>query len=267
MGIKSVQNVNLHDDRIGEERCNKSGCLMKIIEYNGNNDLIVEFQDEYHYLVHTDYKSFKNGSVRNPYHPKIYGVVATGSKYKTRYGNETTKEYLAWYDMLRRCFDKKYKKNFSTYKDVTCCKEWLLFENFYEWLHEQDNFDKWLNNKKWCLDKDILKKGNKIYSPYTCCLVPMHVNNLFIKNNKSRNGLPIGVSKTNKNKYVVNYRNGHEDISRPSGYFSTINEAFEAYKEYKENVIKQVAQKEFDDGNITSGCYEAMMKYNVETTD
>lgn len=70
-----------------------------------------------------------------------------------------------------------------------------------------------------------------------------------------------------KNKYVVNYRNGHEDISRPSGYFSTINEAFEAYKEYKENVIKQVAQKEFDDGNITSGCYEAMMKYNVETTD
>lgn len=46
MGIKSVQNVNLHDDRIGEERCNKSGCLMKIIEYNGNNDLIVEFQDD-----------------------------------------------------------------------------------------------------------------------------------------------------------------------------------------------------------------------------
>ena len=113
MGIKSVQNVNLHDDRIGEERCNKSGCLMKIIEYNGNNDLIVEFQDEYHYLVHTDYKSFKNGSVRNPYHPKIYGVAATGSKYKTRYGNETTKEYLAWYDMLRRCFDKKYKKIFQ----------------------------------------------------------------------------------------------------------------------------------------------------------
>ena len=35
----------------------------------------------------------------------------------------------------------------------------------------------------------------------------------------------------------------------------------------KENLIKQIAQIEFDKGNITKVCYDAMMKYEVEITD
>ena len=34
-------------DYIGEEKYNYQGCLMKIIEYNNANNLIVEFQDEH----------------------------------------------------------------------------------------------------------------------------------------------------------------------------------------------------------------------------
>lgn len=29
------------------------------------------------------------------------------------------------------------------------------------------------------LDKDILKKGNKLYSPRTCCIVPLDLNSAF----------------------------------------------------------------------------------------
>ena len=46
----------------------------------------------------------------------------------------------------------------------------------------------------WQLDKDILIKGNKIYSPDTCCFVPSEINNLFVGCNKSRGSLPIGVT-------------------------------------------------------------------------
>ena len=95
--------------------------------------------------------------------------------------------------MINRCFYEKIKEEHPTYKNVTCSEEWLLFENFYEWLHLQENFDKWYNEDKWCLDKDILVKGNKIYSPKTCCLVPQNVNTLFTKKNANRGKLPIGV--------------------------------------------------------------------------
>ena len=51
------------------------------------------------------------------------------------------------------------------------------------------------------------------------------------------------------------------------GRRKTIEEAFNIYKEYKENIIKQVAQEEYSLGNITKKCYDAMMSYEVEITD
>ena len=49
--------------------------------------------------------------------------------------------------------------------------------------------------------------------------------------------------------------------------YATPEEAFFAYKTYKEKLIKQIAQIEFDKDNITKTCYDAMMKYKVEITD
>ena len=44
-------------------------------------------------------------------------------------------------------------------------------------------------------------------------------------------------------------------------------QSFQLYKIRKENTIKQVAKEEYDKGNITKRCYDAMMKYKVEITD
>lgn len=52
----------------------------------------------------------------------------------------------------------------------------------------------------WALDKDILVKGNKIYSPETCCFVPQEINNLFTKRKSCRGTLPIGVKYIKENK-------------------------------------------------------------------
>jgi hypothetical protein len=253
-------------NRLGEERISNQGCLMKIVEYNKANDIVVEFQDEYRAKVRTRYEHFMDGSIKNPYCPSVLGVGMIGEKYPSKINNKKTKEYQTWHGMLVRCFDEKFKEKCPSYKDVTCCKEWLLFENFYEWLHSQENFEKWLNGEKWNVDKDILVKGNRIYMSERCCLVPCNVNNLFVKKNKNRGNLPIGVTKRN-NRFFAQCSNfsgeGHEGL----GYHIDSIDAFMTYKNRKEEIIKQVAQEEYEKGNITKNCYEAMMRYEVEIDD
>ena len=194
----------------------------------------------------------------------ICGVGITGSKYPVSINKKHLKEYKTWTDMIYRCFDENKKKRHPRYKDVTCCDKWLNYENFYEWLHSQENFEQWLNGERWNLDKDILIKGNKIYSSEACCLVPQSVNILFIKNNKQRGDLPIGVSRSN-NKFKSEYHASNCHVYL--GVYETVEDAFLKYKNAKESYIKQVARLEFDNGNITKRCYDAMMNYKVEIDD
>ncbi len=257
-------------ERLGEEKLNYQGCLMKIVEYNNTLNIIVEFQDEYKARVHTCYAQFRSGSIKNPYCISVYSHGIVGDKCPASINGKSIKEYKAWNDMLRRCYGNiKGEKHKRNYGDVTCCKEWFFYENFYEWLHKQENFNKWLNGERWNLDKDILVKGNKIYSPETCCLVPSNVNNLFTKRNIARGSLPIGVhkNKNKNNKYVAQCQNPFIHKYIVIGEYKTSEEAFQNYKIYKEDIIKQVAQNEYDKGNITKQCYDAMMNYEVEITD
>lgn len=253
--------------RINEEKLNNQGFLMKIINYNNANDIMVEFQDKYKGKVHTNYANFSKGLVKNPYSPSVYGVGINGTKYPMFINKILVKEYSTWLHVIERCFSQKRKKSNPTYQDIKCCDEWLLYENFYEWLHKQENFHKWLTHEKWEIDKDILVKGNKTYSPKTCVLVPHNVNCLFLKCNAARNNLPIGIEKV-KDKFAVYCNNSFENSRKKHiGTFSDKETAFKAYKGYKENLIKQVAQDEYKKGNITFKCYKAMMDYEVEITD
>lgn len=45
----------------------------------------------------------------------------------------------------------------------------------------------------WQLDKDLLFKGNKVYSPDTCLLVPRWLNNFVTENDSDRGEYMIGV--------------------------------------------------------------------------
>lgn len=262
--IRREVQVNQKSERLGEERLNCQGCLMKIVEYNGYANIVVEFQDEYKIRINSTYDTFVKGAIKNPYYPSVFGVGIVGNKHKSRVNGLYTKEYRTWQNMLGRCFTKTYE----TYDDVTCCKEWFLFDNFYEWLHSQENFDKWLNGEKWAIDKDILIKRNKIYSPDTCCLVPHNVNILFLTRKKSRGDLPIGVHyKKESKKYMAYCSNGEKGTHDYLGLHETKEEAFLAYKNHKEFKIKHLAEEEFLNGNITKKCYDAMMNYQVEITD
>lgn len=257
---------NIIIDRLNEENVNYQGCAMTVVEYNKAIDINVEFQDEYKARVHTDYRCFKKGKVKNPYYPEVYGVGMIGNKYTTGAHSRHIKEYNAWIHMLERCYNDTTKQKFPTYKDATCCVEWFLYENFYEWLHSQENFEKWFKGKGWAIDKDIISKGNKIYSPKTCCLVPQNVNSLFVQKNATRGELPIGVSKNYKN-FSVSCQNPLTGRREYLGTYKTMEDAFLVYKKYKENLIKQISNIEYSKGNISKQCYDAMMKYEIEITD
>lgn len=252
--------------RLGEERLNNQGCLMKIIEYNKATDIIVEFQDEYKGKVHTQYGNFVLGNVNNPYLPSAFNIGIIGNKYPTKINGKHVKEYASWSSMLQRCYDVEFKKRCPAYNGCEVCKEWLSYENFYEWLRGQENFEQWYNGKRWCLDKDIINKGNKVYSPENCCLVPNNVNVLFTNRRNHRGRLPIGVSK-NGNKFTSRCCNPITGKMDGLGNHSDEILAFLAYKKHKENIIKQVAEIEYNNNNITKQCYEAMMNYKVEITD
>lgn len=264
-----VRNPMIDKNKIGMIRYNHQNCPMKIIEYNNSLDILVEFQDDYKIKRRTTFNEFRRGNLKNPYFPSVYGVGIIGEKYPVSYNKKAIKEYNTWTLMLARCYCN-FEGN-ERYEDVTCCKEWLLYENFYEWLHSQENFEQWLNGNKWDLDKDILFKGNKIYSPTTCCLVPHNVNSLFIKSNAMRGEYPIGVGYKEKEcRYyarVSMVRNGKQ-YRKMVGRYPTPEDAFYlGYKPEKEKYIKKIAQEEYDKGNITQCCYEAMMNYKVEITD
>ena len=253
-------------EKLHQEKLNKQGSLMKIVEYTNSNNIVVEFQDEYKTKVNAQYCNFKSGSIKNPYQPSVYGVGIIGNKYPVSENCKHTKEYKTWDNMLKRCFSGKLKNKQPTYKDVVCCDDWLLYENFYEWLHEQENFQQWKNNDRYALEKDILIKHNKIYSPEACCLVPPNVNCLFLKRKANRGELPIGVQKSGVF-FLATCHNPYTNKTERLGTYQTIKEAFQAYKRYKEYLIKMVAEVEFNKGNITKKCYDAMMEYQVEFED
>ena len=91
-------------ERLGLTKLNNQGCLMKIVEYNGYSDIVVEFQDQYKHKTHTSFGVFKRGQLKNPYYPEVFGKGIIGEKYNNK---NQLKEYNIWCNMLRRCYDEK----------------------------------------------------------------------------------------------------------------------------------------------------------------
>jgi hypothetical protein len=56
-----------------------------------------------------------------------------------------------------------------------------------------------------------------------------------------------------------------KNIMKNIGYFASIEEAFSAYKNFKENYIKKIAEKYRL--KIPEKLYQALMSYQVEITD
>ena len=97
--------------------------------------------------------------------------------------------------------------------------------------------------------------------------MPQNVNCLFLKREAERGEYPIGVRYREGYGFISSCHNPFTNKKEELGCHSTPEKAFMVYKVYKEDLIKKVAQIEFDAGNITEQCYQAMMEYEVEIDD
>ena len=248
-------------DRTNEIGYNNDGEEMRIIRYGGALDIDVQFDDGT-IVEHRKHCAFKRGSIKNPMRPSVWGIGFIGiGKFKPYDENgKPTKCYRTWEPMMRRCYNPKFHEKEPTYENCTVCEEWHNFQVYAKW--DNENYYE-VENERMVLDKDILKKGNKIYSPDTCIFVPQRINMLFVKRDKLRGEFPIGVCK-NGNGFMaqLNKGNGKQIYL---GTYDTVEEAFQVYKQAKEQYIKEVAEEY--KGRIDPRAYEAMMKYEVEITD
>jgi len=190
----------------------------------------------------------------------VYGVGINDWVGDISVGGKKIKEYKLWASMLERCFDEKYKQKKPTYEGVTCSKEWLSMTKFIEDVSQMKGF----GLSGWQLDKDILQKGNKLYSKDNCCFVPSEINNLLIKCDNSRGEYPIGVYfHKATGKFVAQLAiNGKQ---KHLGLFNTPEEAFQVYKLAKEAYIKVVAQKW--QHLLDERVFQALMTYEVSIDD
>lgn len=193
-----------------------------------------------------------------------FGYIGVG-KYSSKEDGEFTKEYSLWSSMLSRCYYYDYTKKFPTYEDANVCEEWRNFQVFAEWCQSQVGF-KSLDEKgkPFNLDKDILVKGNKVYSPSTCIFVPFEINGQFTKANTRRGSCPIGVSYAAlAGKFLACVRENNK--TKHLGYHLTKEAAFRAYKRAKESYLQLLAEKHKD--VISPEAYIALYNYKVEITD
>ena len=227
---------------------------VEVLEYVSNKNVKVKFLKTGHIKV-VSMGNLKKGAVYDREAPTLYGKGYTdiSCSYDQRL-------HGIWGGMFSRCYNTKYHEGYVSYKDCEVVGDFLYLSKFIGWCKSQIGYDQ----KGYQLDKDILVKGNKVYSPETCCFVPKDLNTLFTHRRKDKGLYPVGVSyKPKINKYIAQISRFKEVIHL--GSYCTPEEAFLAYKQAKEAYIKEVAELYKD--QIDSRVYEALMKYEVDIND
>lgn len=166
-----------------------------------------------------------------------------------------TKAYNTWQLMLRRCYYKPSYIKSPSYEGVLVCDEWKRFSNYLKWYkkHYREGYQ---------IDKDILSKGCKIYSPETCCCVPIEINGLLIHSIPYMGECVTGVTLYDGYYRATIHIDGKNKIL---GTFNTEKEAYECYKRNKETLIKTKAKKFYNQDAIEKYVYDGLMNYELPT--
>lgn len=247
--VKHKYHRSKRDERIGEYIKNKQGCLMKIIDYENYNKIVVEFQDDYKFILISNYGNFKNGTIMNPYHKTYKGVACIGNTIAFENYNPK-KAYSYWSGMIERCYGKS-KRN-ACYKNVIVCDEWLCFENFEKWFNM--NYYE-IDGEIMVLDKDIIsyyKNIDKQYSPRNCCFIPNEINIKF----KVEDRAVFSDERNKDKKYSASYSNIY------LGSFNNLEDAKKTYVNKKTDVYHKLADKYKD--KIPKEIYETLTNYKGE---
>lgn len=222
----------------------------EVIKYEGKNFVTVKFDDTGSTSVGAT-SEIRLGCIRDKLKPKVYGVGFMGQEYKR--SNKLTKLYSLWQGMLERCYSQNAAVKFPTYTD--CC----VHENWHNFSEFTKDVLLMIREDKWEIDKDILVKGNRMYSKETCVFLPKELNLLISTYDRS---LPTGVY-ARGDKFIASCR--VEGKQKHLGMFLSVESAFEMYKAIKEKEIKRLANIWKD--RLDPKAYEALVNYTIDIND
>ena len=187
----------------------------------------------------------------------VCGVGINDLHEPTKINGKTLKFYATWFRMLNRCYSEECHARQPTYVGCSVCSEWLSLSAFKVWydIHYRDGL---------ALDKDILVKGNKVYSPEACSFVPGYINSLLTDSGAARGEYPLGVRAMKPNSrgkvnttYEARCNNGYgKPITK---VFKTVAEARQWYITIKKKVANEQAIHAFEAGDINGDVYQALI--------
>lgn len=207
-----------------------------VLEVINGNKIKVRFI-EYPYETTVNHYNLKAGVLKNPMRPSVCGIGYIGvGPYRSRINHKPTRSYSTWRNMLSRVYKPFNDALARNYSGTSVHPHWHNFQNFAEWYHQQiDHFG--LVEHVWDLDKDLLVPGNRIYGPFTSCMIPKQVNVTFVDHAFARGNLPLGVMRNGKGFTPCI---GSFGKNRKIGTYRTITEAQLIYWEHKFEAIRDI---------------------------
>lgn len=173
----------------------------------------------------------------------VYGVGHFDANYVTHISEKVNGKFVTkwkcpyyhkWMEMLRRCYSESFKSKRPNYVGCSVHPDWHSFSKFktdIEYLAQLCG----TTIEDSVLDKDLIIKGNTVYSKDTCLLVDLCLNVcLNAGGHKYKNSdLPIGVSKMKGNRvrpYVTQLEIENKLVSF---YFHDILSAHQQWQRHK----------------------------------
>lgn len=149
--------------------------------------------------------------------------------------------YQAWYNMLQRAYSGRRHVRNPTYYGCSVAVNWWRFSEFRAWMGSQ-------NWQGMHLDKDILRPGNKHYSPETCAFISANLNKFLCDAGAIRGQWPIGVCWAKRErKFLARccdpFDNGKHKFL---GYFDCPNAAHAAWRAAKHSHALRYADLQDD---------------------
>ena len=230
----------------------------EVTEYVNAYEVWVRFEDT-NFEAKCQACQLRKGQVRDLYYRSVCDVGYLGEGPFS--DKNTRKVYHTWYSMLTRCYDPKIWVKHPTYKDCSVGKSFHCLQDFGVWF--EDQYGSEIEDIQ--LDKDLLVKHNKLYSPKRCVLLPRQVNTLLVKKDAARGECVIGVIKSEGNHKNPYRARCHTLDGRKQKFFTTELEAFNWYKKTKEHNLKDVA--DLYKIVLDPRAYQALLNYEVEITD
>jgi hypothetical protein len=222
---------------IGQVYKTNEGGSVTVINYIHAEKVLVQHNDDYKHEQFVQSSCLRAGVLKNPYRPSVKGVGFIGSgKFPRSIMSKPTKPYALWASMINRCYCEKRNSSKKSLSGISVDKEWHNFQNFALWLDLQENG----MNPDFDLDKDLRVPGNKIYSKYSCSMVPREINKMVKSMSGYERDLPQGVKikGTHFESYI-----GMNGSQFYLGRYQTAEDASKAYKDKKQEYFVEMAEK------------------------